>query len=346
MRLGIVGVGVGRFHANTFAGLPGIEVAALADRSPSRLPVPSHVFADHHDARWYDDGFEMIERERLDVVSVCTSPSTHVELVQAAAARGIHVILEKPMATSLDACDAIAAACEEGGVQLHVALPMRALEPVRRLKALLEGGRLGQPAVVSAEYVMGVRPPGHWVWSDAGSSPLNENTCHTIDLLRYLLGDVVDVQADGGSYLAASEHPDGAAFVLRFAGGAVASVVGGAVGVDAFGFAPRVSVHGTEGQAVIDGAFHTYDRLRFAGRGDAAVQEQVSTPRPVAPADVPPFEPYPLLVPALEHILRALRGEVRPLATAEDGRAATAVALAVIERAGTPAATTSSGGLS
>jgi predicted dehydrogenase len=180
---------------------------------------------------------------------------------------------------------------------------------------------------------MGVRSPGHWVWSEEGSSPLNENACHTIDLLRHLFGEVTRVYAEGANYLGASRFPDGAAFTLRFASGAIAAVAGGALGVDAFGFPPRVSVHGTEGQAVVDGEFHTYTRLRWAARNDAMIAEESSGMVPRPPAEVSAFAPYPLLEPALRHTVAAVRGERSPLATADDGWAAVQVALAAIESA-------------
>ena len=102
LRIGIIGLGIGRFHASCFSALPGVRIVAIADRGGRRLPGPLAEFAAHYGARPYSLGEEMIAEETLDAVSICSPPASHRALVERAAARGMQVLLEKPMAWSLD----------------------------------------------------------------------------------------------------------------------------------------------------------------------------------------------------------------------------------------------------
>ena len=160
LRVGIIGLGIGRFHASCFAALPGVRIVAVADRGGRRLPGPLGEFAAHYGAQPYELGEKMLAEESLDVVSICSPPASHRSLVELAAARGVHVLLEKPMAWSLGDCDAMIDACAKAGVGLQVNFPMRRLGAVQKLQQLLSAGDLGAPAMASADYVMGPRPNG------------------------------------------------------------------------------------------------------------------------------------------------------------------------------------------
>ena len=130
-------------------------------------------------------------------------------------------------------------------------------------------GELGKPALASADYVMGPRPPGHWVWTSP-AGPIGENACHFIDLLSYLLGQADQVSAVAANALGpGAPAVDCAALMLRFQSGAVANLVGGAIATTELGVSPRLSLYGTAGQAAADGLHHTLTHLRWATRGGA-----------------------------------------------------------------------------
>ena len=269
LRIGIIGLGIGQFHASCFSALPGVRIVAVADRGGRRLPGPLAEFAAHYGARPYSLGEEMIAEETLDAVSICSPPASHRALVERAAARGMHVLLEKPMAWNLEDCDAMIAACATAKVGLHLNFPMRRLAVVKTLRRLLGAGELGKPALASADYVMGPRPPGHWVWTHP-AGPIGENACHFIDLLRYLLGQADQVSAVAANALGpGAPAVDCAALMLRFQSGAVANLVGGAIATTELGVSPRLSLYGTAGQAAADGLHHTLTHLRWATRGGA-----------------------------------------------------------------------------
>jgi predicted dehydrogenase len=332
LKIGVIGLGIGRFHASCFAALPGVRIVAVADRGGRRLPGPLAEFAAHYGARPYALGEEMLAEETLDAVSICSPPASHRALVERAAARGMQVLLEKPMAWSLDDCDAMIAACAKAKVKLHLNFPMRQLAVVKALRRLLGAGDLGKPALASADYVMGPRPLGHWVWSHP-AGPIGENTCHFIDLLVYLLGPVVQVSALSANALGpGAPAADCAALTLRFHSGALANLAGGAIASTELGVSPRLSLYGTAGQAAADGLHHTLTHLRWATRG-GSVQTLDSGLTPAPPSALGPFDRYPLLEGGLIAFVESLRSGGLPFATGEEGRAVVEICDAALRSA-------------
>jgi predicted dehydrogenase len=339
VRLGIVGLGIGMRHASSYALVPEAEVIAMADPAPNRLPVSVEEFCRHYEATPYTDGFAMIEREPLDAVSICTNPKLHRPLVEAAARRGMHVLVEKPMAGTVEDCDAMIAACERAGVQLAMEFPMRELAPMQELRRVVTDGTLGRPFFLSGEYVCGPRPGPPWIWEMGdGSSVINENTCHVIDSACCLLGEVDRVYAEGGNYIGhGAPVEDTAAFTLHFKNGAVAAIVGGGVATMEMGIRPRLSLYGTDGQAYVEGIYHTYHLLRYAPRGGEVVEQDYGAPPALSGASGP-YARYPLLEPALKLFVDNIVAGRPPAATGQDGRHNVAICLAILEsiRTGRP----------
>ncbi|MGH2458682.1 MAG: Gfo/Idh/MocA family protein [Chloroflexota bacterium] len=173
-RVGVIACGgIARAHGRGWQGAEAVEIAALADTSAAALTEYGDAFGvspEHH----YRDYRDMLDRERPDIVSVCSWHGQHAEMTIAAAARKPKVILcEKPMATSLGEADAMLTACERNGVRLaigHMRRFYRGWEEARRLVA---EGAIGTPTRV---------------WSLVHDGILNWGT-HTIDGLRFVLGD-------------------------------------------------------------------------------------------------------------------------------------------------------------
>src|SRR2546425_10566024 len=94
LRVGIIGLGIGAKHASSYALVPEAEIVAMADPAPGHLKVTPEEFAARYGATYYRDGYEMIEQEKLDAVSICTNPILHRPLVEAAAAKGLPVLVE------------------------------------------------------------------------------------------------------------------------------------------------------------------------------------------------------------------------------------------------------------
>jgi len=82
LRVGIVGLGIGIRHASSSAQVPEVEMVAMADPAPNRLGTSVEEFCAHYGAKAYTDGMEMLEKERLDAVTICTNPKLHLPLLR------------------------------------------------------------------------------------------------------------------------------------------------------------------------------------------------------------------------------------------------------------------------
>lgn len=148
LRLGLVGVGLmgqGQIESNQNNALG--RIVAIAARNPERLEL---IRGRYDIAKAYTDYREMFAKEDLDGVIVCTPDDFHREPVEDAAAAGIHVLVEKPIATTLADGEAMVSACEKAGVKLMVGFVLRFTTPYLVLRQRLQAGELGQPTMVFA----------------------------------------------------------------------------------------------------------------------------------------------------------------------------------------------------
>ncbi|NOX44579.1 MAG: Gfo/Idh/MocA family oxidoreductase [Caldiserica bacterium] len=184
-RLGIVGYGgFGQFLHHAWGDLPGVEVVAVFGRRRTpRLPPG---------IRYYDDWRALLDREGLDIVAVATPPATHAEIACHAMERGIHVLIEKPLATTLEDAERIVATARRTGVRATVDLMMRYNPILSALREITRGGLLGRLFRVDVEnYAAGDSlPPEHWFWNwDLSGGILVEHGVHFFDLVRFLSGE-------------------------------------------------------------------------------------------------------------------------------------------------------------
>jgi predicted dehydrogenase len=125
-------------------------------------PERAQGFADKFQVRGYTDLAEMLQREKVDVLSVCTQHTQHPAAVEIAAAAGVHVISEKPLAIDLTSCDRALAAARTAGIKLGVISQRRWYEPVQRMKDAIDAGKLGKP-VLAIVTMLGWREPSYYL---------------------------------------------------------------------------------------------------------------------------------------------------------------------------------------
>jgi UDP-N-acetyl-2-amino-2-deoxyglucuronate dehydrogenase len=251
---GIVGPGlVGQLHAAALARIDGARLIAVAGSAPGS--ERTRRLAADHGARPFDSVAAMIDDGSLDAVIVCTPHPLHAEQAIAAARAGLHVVVEKPMALTVADCSAMIAAADEAGVVLSVISQRRWHPAVRRVKAAIDEGRIGVPGLATVE-VLGWRGPEYYAmdaWRGTregeGGGVLVNQAVHHLDLLCWFLGPVAEV--DG--WTANLNHPeieveDTAVAIVRFQGGAVASIV--ASNSQRPGLYGRIHVHGRNGASV------------------------------------------------------------------------------------------------
>ena len=226
--VGVVGLGLGRHHVAAYADSPDVGRLVVCDSDPARLEAvrgerPQVVAA-------YGDLEEMLAAERLDAVSIITPDHLHRPHVQAAVAAGAHVLVTKPLATTLDDGRAMISAAEEAERKLMVAHERRFRADWMAVKDVVDSGALGEVVYVSIATVQDKRrqfAERPWYASaQTGRSALVGTGIHQVDLARWLVGrPVASVQAVG-SRLGELEYPADktTAAVLKFDGGAVAQV--------------------------------------------------------------------------------------------------------------------------
>ena len=252
VRFAILGPGkVATVHAEALARIPGARLIAVAGRNAERAAGLAAAAG----AR-VDPGLDAtIARGGVDAVIICTPHPLHAEQAIAAARAGLHVVVEKPMALDPADCDAMIATAREAGVLLSVVSQRRWYAPVRRVKAAIEEGRIGQPGLASVE-VLGWRGADYYAmdaWrgtqAGEGGGVLVNQAVHQLDLLRWFLGTVAEVDA----WTSNVNHPkldieDTVVASIRFVGGALASFV--ASNAQRPGLHARVHVHGSSGASV------------------------------------------------------------------------------------------------
>jgi len=229
---------------------------------------------------------EVLADPTIDAVTVCTPSGTHAEVGVAALLAGKHVVVEKPMDVSLEACDRLLSAQATSGTTLAVISQHRFDAASRLVRAAVDDGDLGRLVLVEARVpwyrTQEYYDSGDWrgTWAGDGGGALINQGVHTLDLLRWIGGPVRSVYAVART--AAHERievEDVVCATVEFANGAVGTVTASTAVYP--GFPARLAVHGTRGGAVIEGdrlaTFATVDGVAHVGETAHAHAVQVAT---------------------------------------------------------------------
>lgn len=221
-RLAIAGAGaIGRMHMARGRLHPDCAVVAIADPSPA-----AQAFARENGVHWFPDIDTMLDAEKPDGVIVATPNANHLEAGLACIARGIAVLMEKPIADAVEEARKLVDAAQEAGVPLMVGHHRRHNPILGRAREIVQSGRLGRP--VSANALATFYKPDAYFdveWRRRrGGGPVLINLIHDIDIMRFLLGEIVEVQALTSNAVRGFEVEDTAAVLLRFENGALGTV--------------------------------------------------------------------------------------------------------------------------
>lgn len=250
IRFGISGLGVGRSRAQSVLKHERAQLTAVCDLRPE----VARRFAEEWGCAATTSVEEMAARDDVDVVGIFTPSGTHGDLAIKAAQAGKHVISTKPPDVSVAKVDAMASAAKEHGVLLAVDFGSRYNDDVRKVKAAIDAGRLGQPILGdmtlkwwrSQGYFDGGSPPG-WrgTWAMDGGGSLANQGIHDLDLLQWFLGRITSVRARIKVFSHGIETEDACQAFLEFASGAwglinTTTTVWGGLG-------RHIELHGTNG---------------------------------------------------------------------------------------------------
>ncbi|MEO6571897.1 MAG: Gfo/Idh/MocA family oxidoreductase [Ilumatobacteraceae bacterium] len=229
LRIGVIGV-AHRPHAMAYAHAAStLDATTLVGVFDDDREAGGAI-ADRYGVPFRADLDEFLDSGELEAVIVCNETSDHRRLVEAAARRGLHVLCEKPIATTLEDAATMIAACDAAGVQLHVAYSTRFYPMVVEARAAIEAGAIGDVVgMVGGNRGRPPLPPQYPAWitdvRQAGGGALLDHSVHVTDVMRHVLGrEVVRVNAEVGDRFWSSGVDDMAAMSLVFDGGAIASV--------------------------------------------------------------------------------------------------------------------------
>lgn len=227
LRLGLIGCGrISKNHFEAVAGLEDAKVMACCDIIEERARSAAEQYRIPF---WTTRIEELLARQDVDAVSICTPSGLHPAHGILAAQAGKHVISEKPMGIRLADADAMIKACRENGVKLFVVLQNRLNPSIQLIRRALDKGRFGKIYMITAN-VFWTRPqdyydmaPWRGTWEFDGGAFMNQAS-HYVDLVQWLGGPVDEVSAINGTLARHIEAEDTGAAILRFASGAIGSM--------------------------------------------------------------------------------------------------------------------------
>jgi predicted dehydrogenase len=180
----------GEAYISNLRHIEGVELLGVADDDPLR----GEKIANQNEARFFPS-YEALLEANPDGVIICTENNRHRSLVEMAASHGIHVLCEKPIATTLEDARAIVDACNKAGVLLMTAFPMRFSAPLLEIKTRLDNGDFGDIYCFNATN-QGELPTKHRAWfvdpELAGGGAIMDHTVHLVDIMRWFTGSEVE----------------------------------------------------------------------------------------------------------------------------------------------------------
>jgi predicted dehydrogenase len=342
LRFGIIGCGViGPTHAEAIASLPDTILAAAADPEVARAVNLASLYG----ATPYADLHEMLAKERLDVVCICTPSGYHGEHAIAAMQTGAHVIVEKPIEITRHAIDEMLSVQRAAGVKMAVISQHRFDPASVRVHDLVEEGAFGRLVLGSAHIPwwrsQAYYDSGAWRGTHAidGGGVLMNQSIHSIDLLTWLMGPVHSIKAYTDTLVHHIETEDVAACALRFRSGALGTI---AATTGAYpGATTRVEIFGDRGSAIIENDHIGFLHLRRDDVVEAGAYGGAPTPTSAASSIPGTAATDPSSLNTMSHALqiadmvRAIRQDGAPLLDGEHARHAVEIILGVYESART-----------
>lgn len=318
-RVGIVGAGtIGMTHVRAWQanGITPVAIAELNEEALNRA-------AGEIGAQPFRSAADMLASAALDIVSICTPPFTHEELIQAAIEARLAIVCEKPLAHTLESAERIGQMVSASGVLLTVGFCHRFQPQVEIMKRMIADGAIGTPMMFRNRFA-GHKADAATTWFSnpamSGGGPMMDTSVHSVDLFRHLMGDAVRVSAltstketDLGPAL---QTEDTAAMLLQTADGTIGVI-------ESSWRTPvpewRVTIHGTGGALDLD-----YGTLVLRHCPAGGEWRNVSVPE------------GDRFAREIAHFIDVWRGNTEPRVTVQDGVAANRILDAAYRAASAP----------
>jgi len=318
IRVAVIGCGVmGRYHARVYSELPRVKLLATADILEEKAKDAAKEFGAE---KWYTDYHQLLARPDIDAVSIVVPDHLHRDPTVEAAKAGKAVLLEKPIATTLEDADAIIGAVKRAGVPFLVGHILRFDYNYVKAKEYVERGSIGDPISIWTRRNNPITSPRRLAAWLKETSPLLFLGVHDIDIMRWILGsDIERVYAEAKSEVLRDLGVEDAVWaLLRFKGGTIGALETIWVLPSTMSLDSKLELVGTRGSLWIS---HPSGGFTFWGQGGP---ETFSYYEPVIHGQMKGY-----LRDEIAHFINCVEGKEEPLVSAEDARAAVEAALAM-----------------
>lgn len=253
---GVIGLGMGASRSQMIHETKGAKLVAVSDLREDRAKPVAEKFG----VPWHTDYHRLLEDDDIQVIVVMTESGKHADLGIEAAKAGKHVIVTKPMDVKVAKADALIQTCRKAKVKLLVDFQMRYEPGPLYLWQAMQKGRLGKPILgqmtmkwfrTQEYYHANGGWRGTWRW-DGGGSLANQGI-HFIDMLRWFMGPVQEVQGKIGIFNHQIETEDLGMAMLKFESGAAGNILTTTTYPGEREF-DRIEIHGDRGAAVLEGS--------------------------------------------------------------------------------------------
>jgi predicted dehydrogenase len=253
IKTALIGYGKAAFmHAEALRNIPEVEFAAVYGRNLEKATA----FAGRYNVKAYDRLAEMVTKEKIGVVIICTPHPDHRAGAIEAMEAGAHVLVEKPLASSLEDCDAMIAAAARTNKKLGVVSQRRFFPSAIRIKNAIDEGKIGTPMLGSV-VMLGWRDQNYYegdpwrgTWDGEGGGVLVNQAPHQLDLLQWYMGGEIEELYGVWKNI---NHPyievdDTAVAILKFKNGAVGNIL--VSNSQRPGIYGKVHIHGSNGSSI------------------------------------------------------------------------------------------------
>ena len=325
-------IGCGRISPNHIAAAKdcGLEIVALSDVDEGKMNLTIDQFDLPKATKKYVDYLQMLEAEKPELVAICTESGKHGIIALACIAAGANLIIEKPITLSLDEADAIIALAKEKNVKVSACHQNRFNKSIQKIREALEENRFGKLLHGTAhirwhrgkDYY--TQAPWRGTWEQDGGALMNQ-CIHNIDLLRWMMGDdIVEVVGMTDNLIHDFiETEDLGIALIKFANGSY-GIIEGTTNIHPTNLEETLYIFGDKGTVKVGGkSVNLIEEWLFSDNLDDpnTVKENYHE----NPPTVYGFGHKPLY----EDVISAIKDDRAPLVTAEDGRRALELVLAI-----------------
>jgi len=323
---------MGEKHAELISSNSCCSLAGICDTDVSKK-----YLAEQFKVPFYDNIEELLDREEPDGAVIATPNGRHVAGVEACAQRSVDVLIEKPLADTVDGADRVIQLEKETGIRVLVGHHRRHSPFIQEARSIVEEGFLGKLIAVSMFWTL-LKPSDYydveWRRRRPGGGPALINLVHELDTMRYICGEIHQVYAQASSAARGLEVEDSLTISISFESGALGSVLASDATPSPWSYEATTHENpyyfhtdencyyffGTSGSL----AFPQMHMWRYSDIDSSGWQYPIRRSRQVV-ARVDP------LATQLEHFCNVIKGEEHPISDGRDGARSQAVVLAVLE---------------